>query len=77
MSYLRKIHSIFYHFIGKESKKHHWKYNIKFWIKDVSPFVSKVLQDLTNILPKQSKTIHGRKENGRVMLSLQQSSDNS
>jgi hypothetical protein len=38
-----------------------------FGIKDVSPFVSKVLQDLTNILPKQSTTIHGRKEDGRVM----------
>jgi hypothetical protein len=38
-----------------------------FCIKDVSPFVPKVLQDLTNILPKQSTTIHGRKENGRVM----------
>jgi hypothetical protein len=38
-----------------------------FGIKDVSPFVSKVLQDLTNILPKQSITIHGRKEDGRVM----------
>jgi hypothetical protein len=38
-----------------------------FGIKDVSPFVSKVLQDLTNILPKQSTTIHERKENGRVM----------
>ncbi len=39
-----------------------------FGIKNVSPFVSKVLQDLTNILPKQSATIHGRKDNGRVML---------
>jgi hypothetical protein len=38
-----------------------------FGIKDVSPFVSKVLQDLTNILPKQSTTIHGKKEDGRVM----------
>jgi hypothetical protein len=38
-----------------------------FGIKNVLPFVSKVLQDLTNILPKQSTTIHGRKENGRVM----------
>jgi len=38
-----------------------------FGIKNVSPFVSKVLQGLTNILPKQSRTIHGRKENGRVM----------
>jgi len=38
-----------------------------FGIKDVPPFVSKVLQDLTNILPKQSTTIHGRKEDGRVM----------
>jgi hypothetical protein len=36
-------------------------------IKNVSPFVSTVLQDLTNILPKQSTTIHGKKENGRVM----------
>jgi hypothetical protein len=36
----------------------------KFGIKDVSPFISKVLQDLTNILPKQSTTIHGRKEDG-------------
>jgi uncharacterized protein YggT (Ycf19 family) len=33
-----------------------------FGIKDVSPFVSKVLQDLTNILLKQSTTIHGRKK---------------
>jgi hypothetical protein len=40
---------------------------IFFGIKDVSPFVSKVLQDLTNILPKQSKTIRGKKEDGRVM----------
>jgi hypothetical protein len=31
-------------------------------IKDVSPFVSKVLQDLTNILPKQSTTNHGKKK---------------
>jgi hypothetical protein len=38
-----------------------------FCIKNVSPFVSKVLQYLTNILPKQSTTIHGRKEDGRVM----------
>jgi len=38
-----------------------------FGIKNVSPFISKVLQDLTNILPKQSTIIHGRKENGRVM----------
>jgi len=38
-----------------------------FGIKNVSPFVSKVLQDLTNVLPKQNTTIHGRKENGRVM----------
>jgi len=38
-----------------------------FCIKNVSPFVSKVLQNLTNILPKQSTTIHGRKEDGRVM----------
>jgi hypothetical protein len=38
-----------------------------FGIKDVPPFVSKVLQDLTNILPKQSTTIHGKKEDGRVM----------
>jgi len=38
-----------------------------FGIKDVSPFDSKVLQDLTNILPKQSTTIHGKKEDGRVM----------
>jgi hypothetical protein len=38
-----------------------------FGIKNVSPFVSKVLQDLTNILPKQSTTIHGRKKNGRVL----------
>jgi hypothetical protein len=38
-----------------------------FGITNVSPFVSKVLQNLTNILPKQSTTIHGRKENGRVM----------
>jgi hypothetical protein len=38
-----------------------------FGIKNVSTFVSKVLQDFTNILPKQSTTIHGRKENGRVM----------
>jgi hypothetical protein len=38
-----------------------------FGIKDVSPFVSKVLQDLTSILPKQSTTIHGRKEDGRAM----------
>ncbi len=38
-----------------------------FGIKYVSPFVSKVLQDLTNILPKQSTTIHGKKEDGRVM----------
>ncbi len=38
-----------------------------FRIKDVSPFVSKVLQDFTNILPKQSTTIHGTKEDGRVM----------
>jgi hypothetical protein len=37
-----------------------------FGIKNVSPFVSKVLQDLTNFLPKQSTTIHGKKENGRV-----------
>jgi len=36
-----------------------------FGIKDVSPFVSKVLQDLTNILPKQSATIHGKKKDGR------------
>jgi hypothetical protein len=28
---LRKIHYICYHCIGKESKKHHWKYNRKFW----------------------------------------------
>jgi hypothetical protein len=61
------MHSIFYHCIGRESKKHHWKYNRKLGIKDVSPFVSKVLQDLTYILPKQSTTIHGRKEDGRVM----------
>jgi hypothetical protein len=38
-----------------------------FCIKDVSPFVSKVLQHLTNILQKQSTTIHGIKENGRAM----------
>jgi hypothetical protein len=38
-----------------------------FGIKDVSPFVSKYLQDLTDILPKQSTTIDGRKEDGRVM----------
>jgi hypothetical protein len=38
-----------------------------FGIKDVSPLVSKVLQDLTNILPKQSRTIHDKKEDGRVM----------
>jgi hypothetical protein len=38
-----------------------------FGIKNVSPFVSKVLQDLTNILPKQNTTIHGKKENDRVM----------
>jgi hypothetical protein len=38
-----------------------------FGIKDVSPFVSKVLQDLTNILPKQSTTIHGKKKDSRVM----------
>jgi hypothetical protein len=37
-----------------------------FGIKNVSPFVSKVLQDLTNLLPKQSTTIHG-KNNGRIM----------
>jgi hypothetical protein len=29
-----------------------------FGIKDISPFGSKVLQDLTNILLKQSTTIH-------------------
>jgi hypothetical protein len=38
-----------------------------FGIKNVSPFDSKVLQDLTNLLPKQSTTIHGRIENGRIM----------
>jgi hypothetical protein len=38
-----------------------------FGIKDVSPFVSKVLQDLTNILPKQSTTIHGKEKDDRVM----------
>jgi hypothetical protein len=38
-----------------------------FGVKNISLFVSKVLQDLTNILPKQSKTIHGRKENSMVM----------
>jgi len=38
-----------------------------FSTKDGSPFNSKVLQDLTNILPKQSTTIHGKKEDGRVM----------
>jgi len=38
-----------------------------FGIKDVLPFVSKVLQDLTDILPKQSTRIHGKKEDGRVM----------
>jgi hypothetical protein len=38
-----------------------------FGIKDVSSLVSKVLQDLTNILPKQSTTIHGIKEDCRVM----------
>jgi hypothetical protein len=38
-----------------------------FGIKDVPSFVSKVLQDFTNILPKQSTTIHGRKEHGTVM----------
>ncbi len=38
-----------------------------FGIKDVSLFVSKILQDLTNLLPKQSTTIHDRKENARVM----------
>jgi hypothetical protein len=38
-----------------------------FCIKKISPFVCKVLQDLTNILPKQSTIIHGRKENGRGM----------
>jgi hypothetical protein len=36
-------------------------------IKDVSPFVSKVLRDLTNILPKQSTTSHGRNKDDRVM----------
>jgi hypothetical protein len=36
-------------------------------IKDISPFVSKVLQHLTNILPKQSTMILGKIENGRVM----------
>jgi len=64
---LRKIQSIFYDCICRESKKHHWKYNIIFLHKDVSPYVSKVLRDLTNILPKQSTKIRGRKENGRVM----------
>jgi hypothetical protein len=38
-----------------------------FCIKDLSPFFSKVLQDLIDILPKQSTTIHGRKKNGKVM----------
>jgi len=38
-----------------------------FGIKVVSPFIFKVLQDLTNILPKQNTTIHDKKENGRVM----------
>jgi hypothetical protein len=38
-----------------------------FGIKNVSPFDSKVLQDLTNLLPKQSTAIHGRIENGRIM----------
>jgi hypothetical protein len=38
-----------------------------FGIKNVSPFVSKVLQDLAKILPKQSTTIYGKKEDGRVM----------
>jgi len=38
-----------------------------FGIKNVSPFVFKVVQDLINVLPKQSTTIHGKKENGRVM----------
>jgi hypothetical protein len=64
---LRKIQSIFYDCICRESKKHHWKYNRKFWHKDVSPYVSKVLGDLTNIWPKQSTKIRGKKENGRVM----------
>jgi hypothetical protein len=48
------MHSIFYHFIGRESKKIIGNTIESFGIKDVSPFVSKVLQDLTNILPKQS-----------------------
>jgi hypothetical protein len=38
-----------------------------FGIKYVLPFVSKVLQDLTNILPEQNTAIHGKKEDGRVM----------
>jgi hypothetical protein len=42
---MKKTHSIFYHCIGRENKKHHWKYNKKICIKDVSPIVSKVLQD--------------------------------
>jgi hypothetical protein len=64
---LRKIHSIIYHCIGKESKNIIGNTIESFCIKNVSPFVSKVLQGLTNILPKQNTTIHGRNKNGRLM----------
>jgi len=64
---LRKMHSIFYHCIGRESKNIIGSTIKNFGIKDVLPFVYKVLQDLTNILPKQSTRIHGKKEDGRVM----------
>ncbi len=64
---LKKMHSIFIIVLVGKVQNIIGNTIESFGIKDVSPFVSKVLQDLTNILLKQSTTIHGRTEDGRVM----------
>ncbi len=64
---LKKIHSICYHGIGKESKKHHWKYN-KFFLHERCFAI--FLQGSITLDQHLAKTKHNnscQKENGKVM----------